>query len=218
MIHFRLSSTVAPVLAVLALATPSGAATVFAVGSTVTSADRTATFDAINSNDISLQTYTEDSISVSVNNISFQGFGAFLPNDPRSSGFFYGRGGNQGYVSISATDGQSFSALDLLLGDGFGLTTTNLAWETLLGGAVTGSGLVTMLARGTTVGWSHLSGFDTLRIGASPYLTSLGNFQAIAIDDVRAQIAATVPLPASLPLLLGAVGAAGALRRRKRAV
>jgi hypothetical protein len=110
-----------------------------------------------------------------------------------------------------------------LLGDGYGGTTTNLLWETLSGATVTGSGFVGGIAKGTVVGWYDSSTFDTLEVAAGEGLTAssvLGDFQAIALDNVRVQLSPTresnVPEPVSLSLLaLGGVGLAVVVRRKR---
>lgn len=196
------------------------AATLFSSTATVSSADRVATFDSLTSNGIDLSTYTEASLSVTVGDVTFQGFSAFSPNDSRTTGFHYGSGGNNDFVTIKGTDGAVFTALDFLLGDGQSGTTTNVRWQAYLGGVLTGSGTESNMARGTVMGWSDTTGFDTLLVAAARTETQpgFGNHQSIAIDDLRAQVGVTpVPLPAGLPLMLGGLAAFGLLRRRQKA-
>ena len=59
-------------------------------GSAVTTIDRMATFDSINSNGIDLSSYSENLLDVTVDDISFVDFDAF--NDGVESEFHYGSG------------------------------------------------------------------------------------------------------------------------------
>ncbi len=200
-----------------------GAVTMFSSGATVDVATRTATFDSLTSNGIDLSAYTENMMMFSVNDISYQGFNAFTPGDGRTTGFHYGSGGNNSYVTITATDNSVFGAFDFLLGDGQNPQPTNVTWEAYLNGVLTGSGLESGVARGTVMGWYDLFGFDELRVAAASSETSpgWGNHQSIAIDDFRAGSALAsnpVPVPAALPLFgtgLAIMGIIGWRRKRK---
>ena len=209
--------SIALVASTLILSTNATAATIFSISQTVTSVDRSATFDALISDGISLNNYAEDSLFVTVNDTTYQGFTAFLPGDYRTTGFHYGSGGNLGYVSISGTDNQTFTAIDFLLGDGaIGSNDTNIQWETYLGGVLISTGTEIGVEKGQIVGWSDTQGFDELRVAAqgSEPLPGFGNFQAIAIDDLRAQV---VPIPSAVWLFgSGLLGLIGVARRKVR--
>ena len=188
-------------------------------GSAVSSADRVATFGSLTSDGIPLSSYTEDGLSITTPNVTFVGFQPFL--NGQTTQFFYGNGGGDNFVTITTTDNVPIYGLEFLLGDGYGGTTTNLLWETLSGATVTGSGFVGDIAKGTVVGWYDSSTFDTLEVAAGEGLTAssvLGDFQAIALGDVRVQLtpASSVPEPASLTLLaLGCMGLAVVARRKR---
>jgi hypothetical protein len=188
-------------------------------GSAVSSADRVATFGSLTSDGIPLSSYTEDGLSITTPNVTFVGFQPFL--NGQTTQFFYGNGGGDNFVTITTTDNAPIYGLEFLLGDGYGGTTTNLLWETLSGATVTGSGFVGGIAKGTVVGWYDSSTFDTLEVAAGEGLTAssvLGDFQAIALGDVRVQLtpASSVPEPASLTLLaLGCMGLAVVARRKR---
>lgn len=216
-IRTALASGALSLAALLAAESAAEAATMFSSAATVTAADRTATFDSLTSNGINLNTYAENSLSVTVDDFTYQGFQAFSPNDSRTTGFHYGSGGNNSFVTISGTDGAVFTALDFLLGDGQGGSTTNVRWEAYLGGVLTGSGVQSNMARGTVMGWSDATGFDTLLVAAARTEASpgFGAHQSVAIDDLRAQVA-SVPVPASLPLMLGGLAVFGVIRRRNK--
>lgn len=195
------------------------ATTIFSISQTVTSADRSATFDTLTANNIDLNNYIEDSLSFTVNDFTYQGFTAFYPNDSRTTGFYYGWGGNNGYVSISGTDNALFTAFDFLLGNGNPDDFTNIRWETYLNGALSSSGIESGIAKGQIVGWSDVNGFDELRVAASSYEASpgFGNLQSIAIDDFRAAVS-PVPAPATVSLFGLGLGLVGLIAMRKKRI
>lgn len=140
------------------------------------------------------------------------------------SGVHYEAGGNTAYVTITTPESLNFSALEVEVGSGYSDTMLNVVWQTLLDGNVTGSGMVPMfgsngLANGFSVfGIRDLGLFDTLRIGAAPSAyayTSFGQFQAIALDNLRIGSAAAVPEPATLGLLGLALACMGFVRRKR---
>jgi len=175
------------------------AAPTFSNSAVVTSATNIATFNSLNDNFIDLATYQEGGINVTVPNFTYVGFQAF--NNGVTTGFHYGNGGDSNWVNISLVGGGAINALDFLLGDGFGGSTTNLIWETFSGTTSTGFGNVT-LNKGSTVGWTDTVGFTRLRVAAAEDIESFGQFQAIALDDVRVGAAAlAVPEPGTLALV-----------------
>jgi hypothetical protein len=199
----------ATALAVLLTATPSIAVPIFTTGagSAVTLAGRSATFDAITFNGLDLSSYSEDLLSISVPDPSFVGFA-----------FHYGTAGNSNFVTIRGTDNAVFSAMEFLLGTGFQEdTVARIRWATFLNNVQTGTGQ-SVLVEGTIVGWSDPSGFDELRVIADNGTVgtlNFGDFQAIALDDVHAQL---VPEPSTAALLLASGLAALAVMRRRRAL
>jgi len=163
------------------------AVTVFSTGagSAVSTVNRIATFDSINANGLSLLGYTEDSLIISVDDISFVGFDAFT--DGVGSMFHYGNGGNTAFVTITPTDNVDFVGLEFKAGLG-NSQDLFLTWETYRNNVLTGSGQE-QVPRGTIVGFSDVLGFDELRVAA--HLNSGDNFgdhQAIAIDDLKVQL------------------------------
>ncbi len=186
---------------------------VFTNTAVVGTATNSATFDAITSNTTDLNGYSEDGIIVSVPDSSNVGFDAF--NGGPTTGFHYGDGGNFSWVTISMVSGASISALDFLLGDGNPSTTTNLIWETFQGATSTGFGDAGFLSKGTTVGWTDTAGFTSIRVAALGFdISSFGEFQAIALDNVRIAAPAVVPVPAAVWLFGSALGVMGVMRRK----
>lgn len=182
-------------------------------GSAATDVDRIATFDGISG---SLLGYTEDGLSISVNdsNCCF-------------TGVHYGSGGNNDFVTISTVDGLDFFGLELDFGTGFRDGLHNVVWETKRDGLTTGSGILNDifasngLRNGFSVlGWSDENLFDTLLIGAAPVndgYNAFGQFQAIALDNVKVDFSApiSVPEPASIALLGLGLAGIGFSRKRK---
>lgn len=198
----------------LGLALPAAALPVFSSTATVSTANRTASFTNLTGG--SLAAYSENSLAVVAPNSNCSGFNAFGA-DQRSNQFWYACGGNSTYATIKGTDNAVFSAIDFLIGNGQGGTTTNFRWYALLNGTVTGTGLVSGVTKGTVVGLKDLGGFTELRLAAAISETDpgFGRHQSIAFDDVRAQLQA-VPEPGSIALI-GLGLAAICARRRKNA-
>lgn len=209
----------AALAAFLASATSHAAVvTSFGAGSAVTGAPTYQTgFDNIQDG-VSLLNYTEDDIVASVDGTQccFAG------------GVHYAGGGNYSYVSISTVGGNAFGAMEVDVGSGFGISTHNVAWQTLLNGAATGSGVITVDNIGDStgfavLGWADANLFDTLLLGAGPSAddySQLGQFQAIALNSVKignggAPTNNDVPEPATLSLL--GLGMAALVARRRKA-
>ncbi|HTU99618.1 MAG TPA: PEP-CTERM sorting domain-containing protein [Luteitalea sp.] len=205
-------------LTVVGIAANAHAAPMFSTGAgtAVTTVHRSATFDSLDSIGIDLSAYEEGGLSVSAPDTSFIGFDAL--GNGSTTGFFYGDDGNDSFVTIKATDGATFEAIEFRLGDGYGAGKNSLLWETRLNGVKTGSGFVADLATGVAVGWKDSSGFDELLVAADQFFTAsstFGDFQAIALDDVSAQLA-NVPEPASLALVgVGLMTLGGRAWRRR---
>jgi hypothetical protein len=200
--------------ATVSFAAAASAAPLFSVGAVVSSPSNTATFNALNTDDLDLGAYQENGIAVTVPGVSFIGFDPF--NNGTTTGFHYAGDGNDSWVDIRLADGGAMTSLDFLLGDGFGFATTNLIWETFSGNTSTGFGDV-VLDKGSTVGWTDAAGFTRLRIAAngSVGINSFGEAQAIALDNLRVS---AVPEPATFALFGSGLFGIWAARRKARAV
>jgi len=180
----------ASILLLLLGQSPALGATTFTTGagSAVSNVGRTATFDSLTVINSDLSAYTEGLLSITVPDVLFVGFDAF--DQGVETGFHYGSSGNNSFVTIRGTDSATFFALELRLGDGFqGALTTHLRWGTFKNNVQISTGLIA-LPKGTIVGFSDPVGFDELRVAANNTGNlDFGEFQAIAIDDVKVQVA-----------------------------
>ena len=186
---------------------------VFQNSSVVDTVTNSATFDSIISNGINLSGYTEDGIIVDVPDISFIGFNAF--NNGDLTAFHYGNGGNTSWVTISMVNGSLINALDFTLGNGNVGTHTDFIWETFVGATSTGFGALNLL-KGSTVGWTDASGFDSIRVAAyGPGIDFFGQNQAIALDNLNiGTTSASVPEPSIIWLLGSGLALIGFARRK----
>lgn len=198
-------------------------------GSAVTTIDRSATFDSLNADGISLVGYTEGQLIISANNTLYQGTNFFVEPivGDGSTQYFYGNGGDNSFVTITGTDGAIFSAIEFMVGDGFGgvaSPNTRVAWATYLNGILTGSG-TDLIPQGGVIGFLDATGFDELRVAADDDningpTFNFGDAQAIAIDNLNAQLSSSatgVPEPASLAVwgICSAGFVLAGLRRRR---
>lgn len=178
---------------------------IFSNALVVGSPTHSATFDSLvpTVGGIDLSDYTEDGLSVTVNDDAYNPAGYLYQT-------FYGFGGNNHWVTISVVDGSPIYALDFTLGHGWGPwepgETTNLIWETFNGGLSTGFGDL-ILDVESTVGWTDIGGFDSLRVAAHYQgINAFGEYQGIMIDDLRVSSAPQAVPAASSTLGLGFLG------------
>lgn len=197
-------------LLVLAVSSAQAAVTqTSGAGTSVTSADRAATFDALNANGIDLSAYTEDQIDVWVNDTTFVGFDAFAGG--AQTMFHYGTGGNNSYVTIKASDGLLITGLEFLAGSGFFSIIDGgpgyYIWEAYKDGNLVGSGTSASDLMGTVIGWNDPEGFHELHVGNYVSNTDLLGVSenAIALDDLSLQfspVTPATPVPTLAPISL----------------
>lgn len=104
-------------------------------GSSVTSADRTATFDTLTVNGTDLSAYQEDSLDIFVADTLYVDYDFF--NGGATTALHYGSSGNNSYVTIRASDAASLYAVEFLLGTGNSEVGTTVIWETYSGAILT---------------------------------------------------------------------------------
>lgn len=214
-------------LSLIGIAASANAAPMFTtgIGSAVSSADRSATFDSVTDGQ-DLSNYSEDGLRLA------------KPGDalcqPGSGCHFiftgrYGFSGGHmytdlsGILSIGTTDASKIVGLELLLGSGSISGDTTGYWEIYSNSILVGSGSIPQFAFPQVIGFSDPSGFDELRIGmtssATPPPTSFNFDNVVAVDNVTAQLSSIVqvPEPATLTLFtLGLVGLGFTAFRRRR--
>lgn len=147
-----------------------------------------------------LHPWIEDSLSIHTPGTAFLGSDILFGPGVRTEGFFYENLGNTGWVTITETAGGVFRGIEFLLGEGrVAPEPISVVYEMLLGGVVVSAGQF-FRERGTVIGFIETGGFDELRVGAlaSADYQNLGEFQGIAIDDLRA---AMIPEPATSTLI-----------------
>jgi hypothetical protein len=182
-------------------------------GSAVTTIDRSAEFEQLShDSSFDLSNYTEDGLSITVNDVSFSNF------DPFGTGvlgeFYYGSEGNFSYVTIKTVDGTKLSAVEFKVGNAWP-DHNSLVWQGWNDSSVEDSGLAAVII-GSVIGWTSSAGFDELRVGLGANYKSFGQWQAIVIDDLKVQTLA-VPEPSTNALLLVGLAIFSRARRKKHA-
>jgi hypothetical protein len=128
------------------------------------------------------------------------------------SGNYFATAGMNAYVSIRSA-GANLNGIEFAVDSGY--ASIFVMWQTLLNGAQTGSGRVSLGTAGIggVLGLSDAVGFNEVRVYTFDSASDTSGYSAAAIDSVRAF---TLPEPGSLALAsLAGLGVAG-LRRRRR--
>lgn len=207
----------------LVLSTSINAAPVYSTGAgtAVISTDFSATFELLGE-DQTLSNYQEGGLTFNTigdSNSSACNDGTLCNNH---SGF-QGMSGGIYYLPqygaiITATNNESFSAFEVMVGTGYSDAILHGVWETYSLGVLTGSGVFDESV-GTIVGLSDAAGFDEVRIGTYRQFcvnTMFGGCtSATALDFASAQLLTTVPIPSAVWLFgSGLVGLIGVTRRK----
>ncbi len=213
-------------LAALALGFSAGAnAASFHIGDLVASPTRVNGFEGVGAEVLPVNaSHTEAGIRVEqVSGDVSTVYGASLGFPGTYS--WYANGGDFGYTKITNVDGQDFSAVSIITGNGFSGHTVNTFLNYSLWNdgteVLAGSTLQSLMAFPVSFAGG---GFDAILLsatfgGATGPLS--GAYQALAIDQIKVADAinpSPVPLPAAAPLMLSALGLLGFLTRKKAAV
>ena len=212
-------------LSLIGIAASANAAPMFTtgIGSAVSSADRSATFDSVTDGQ-DLSNYSEDGLRLAKpgDALCQPGSGCHFIFTGRygfSGGHMYT--GDSGILSIGTTDASKIVGLELLLGSGSISGDTTGYWEIYSNSILIGSGSIPQFAFPQVIGFSDPSGFDELRIGMTSSATpptSFGFDNVVAVDNVTAQLSSTVQVPEPATLTLFTLGLVGlgftAFRRR----
>ena len=150
---------------------------------------------------------------------------------PTPPAFYAGAWENLTWVTIQTVDSKPIYGLEFMYGNTWttgdlsgnppyspwGRDDATFEFQEIRGGNVVDSGSQKFLALGTIVGFYDPDGFDRLLVRATSDLSGAPNSQALALDDLRVQLAPTgVAEPASVVLLTIGLVAIGFSRRIAR--
>ena len=176
-------------------------------GAAVTSVDRSANFNSVNSGD-NLLTYEEGQLSITTVGTANLSIDPFPVNRDAP---FYCAGINTSWVTIKTTDGRAMVGVEFLYANvwslisfvpDYGHPDATIEWRAYLGAALVSSGSTSPnpTQMGTFVGFKDLAGFDTLLVRATLGGDKEPISQGIALDDLNVQLA---PIPEPSTWLAG---------------
>lgn len=178
--------------------------------SAVSTADRSALFNSLETYASSLSAYSEDSLWITTPGYAYAiaPFAAFNGQGDNSA-YYCPSSGNYDWVTVRTTDGKAMQGVEFLYGNNLAVgDAAVIDWQAYVGAdLVSGS---TTLSRGTILGFQSddARGFDSLMVRARDASSPGGN-QAIALDDLRVQLVA-VPEPSTYLAGLSTLGMLGA--------
>lgn len=211
-------------LTVVGIASTAQAAPVlsFGAGSAVTTVDRFTNFDTIMQGQ-NLSAFSDNGLTVARagNALCQVDLCGSSPGFSGMSGGIHYAGTGGLFLSIATTDAARIFGLEFNIGTGFGGANKNGYFEIFTNSVLVGSGSFVVPGFPTIVGFSDSAGFDELRLGmfsGSTPVTAFGPGNAIAIDNLSAQLTATaLPEPGTFALFVIGLAGLGASRRRRRA-
>lgn len=134
---------------------------------------------------------------------------------------WYPNGGDNGYTRITEQNGADFTTVTITTWNGWNLVNTNdviLNYELRNNGVTVLSGSGAQSMAPTLVSF-YGGGFDEILLSATTggaFAIGSGEFQALAIDNIKTNVVAAIPEPGTYAMLLAGLCLLGFAARRRR--